>query len=127
MVARLTCVRHHGTLVHSYLKETVMHRLFALVVLAWSTTAMSAAPASRLGVFHLDAPPARVFPLFTAEGERSWAPGWEPEMLSGDRERGSVFRTRSHGREVTWIVTGYEPDACRASYARLVDGLNMGL
>jgi hypothetical protein len=104
-----------------------MRRLFALAALAWSTAAMSAAPASRAGAFHLDAPPARVFPMFTAEGERAWAPGWDPEMLSGGSERGSVFRTRSHGRDVIWIVTAYEPEAGRVSYARLVDGSNMGL
>ena len=38
-----------------------------------SFAAMSAAPATRSGSFHLDAPPDRVFPLFTAEGERAWA------------------------------------------------------
>jgi len=88
---------------------------------------MSASPATRSGDFHLDAAPARVFPLFTAEGERAWAPSWEPEMLSGDTERGSVFRTRSHDKTVTWIVTDYDAGAHRVSYARLVDGSNMGL
>ena len=101
--------------------------LILILILAWSTAAMPSAPASRAGSFHLDAPPARVFPLFSAEGERAWAPGWEPEMLSGAGERGSVFRTRIHGRDVVWIVTAYEPDAGRVSYARLVDGANMGL
>ncbi|HZP66752.1 MAG TPA: SRPBCC family protein [Rudaea sp.] len=104
-----------------------MQRLFMLAALAWSTAAMPATPASRTGSFRLDAAPARVFPFFTAEGERAWAPGWEPEMLSGDVERGSVFRTRNHDKVVTWIVTDYEPAAWRVSYARLVEGSNMGL
>jgi hypothetical protein len=99
----------------------------ALIILAWSTTAMSASPVSRTGSFHLDVTPQRAFPLFTAQGERLWAPGWEPEMLSGDVERGSVFRTRSHDQTVVWIVSAYDADLRRVSYARLVDGMNMGL
>ena len=88
---------------------------------------MSAAPATQSASFHLDAPPARVFPLFTAEGERAWAPGWNPQMLSGAVERGSVFRTHAQGRDTVWIVTDFRAAAHRASYARLVDGLSMGL
>lgn len=99
----------------------------ALAALLWSTAAMSMPPASRSGTFHLDSPPQRAFALFTAQGERRWAPGWDPEILSGDVERGSVFRTRSHDRTVVWIVSAYDAGAQRVSYARLVDGMNMGL
>ena len=50
-----------------------MIRLAAIATLvAWSTAAMAANPVSRTGSFHLDVPPARAFPLFTAEGERAW-------------------------------------------------------
>ena len=77
--------------------------------------------------FHLDAPLARVFPLFTALGERAWARGWEPELLSGREERGSVFRTVHDGRETTWIVVDYRPAEGRVSYARLAQGSNIGL
>jgi len=102
--------------------------MFALSVLAsWSPAAMSAAPATQSASFHLDAPPARVFPFFTAAGERAWAPGWEPQMLSGAVERGSVFRTHARGRDTVWIVVDYRTEAHRASYARLVEGMNMGL
>ena len=88
---------------------------------------MAAAPLTQSGTFHLAAPPARVFHYFTAEGERAWAPGWDPEMLSGAVERGSVFRTRAHERDTVWIVTDYRADAHRVSYARLAGGANMGL
>jgi hypothetical protein len=66
-------------------------------------------------------------PLFTATGERAWAKGWDPQMLSGDVERGSVFRTQAHGHETTWIVVDYRADQGRASYARIVRDLNMGI
>jgi hypothetical protein len=85
-------------------------------------------PATRVDGFHLDAPLARVVPLFTARGEREWVPGWEPVVLSGAAERGSAFRTRGAGdAEVTWIVTDYRPAEGRLSYARLVAGSNIGL
>ena len=88
---------------------------------------MSTAPATQVRSFHLDAPVAQVFPLFTALGEKAWADGWEPELLSGREERGSVFRTVNGGRETTWIVVDYRPAAGRVSYARLAQGSNMGL
>jgi hypothetical protein len=87
-----------------------------------------AAAATRVQTFHLNAPRERVFPLFTAEGERAWAPGWEPKILSGSRERGSAFITTAHnGSTVTWIVTDYRPAAGRVSYARLVHDSNIGI
>lgn len=84
-------------------------------------------PSTQIGSFHLDAPVARVFPLFTALGERAWAPGWEPELLSGREARGSVFRTAHGGHETTWIFVDYRPAEGRVSYARLAQDSNMGL
>ena len=103
--------------------------LAAAVALALWSPAMSAPPAAtQVRSFRLEAPLARVMPLFTAEGERSWAPGWEPVMLSGAVERGSAFSTRAHiGIETTWIVTDYRPAEGRVSYARLAQGSNIGL
>jgi len=78
--------------------------------------------------FHLNAPRSRVFPLFTAQGERDWAPGWDPQILSGAEERGSAFRTQSqHGQETVWVVTEYRPEEGRVSYARVALGSNIGL
>jgi len=89
---------------------------------------MAEAPRSRIRGFHLDAPRAKVMPLFTARGEREWAPGWDPTMLSGAEQRGSAFRTSNHeGRTTTWIVIDYRPSEGRASYARLAEGSNIGL
>ena len=88
---------------------------------------MSTPPATQVRSFHLDAPVAQVFPLFTALGEKAWADGWEPELLSGREERGSVFRTAHGNRETTWVVVDYRPAEGRVSYARLAQGSNMGL
>lgn len=96
--------------------------------LATAGSAMAAEPHANSRRFHLDAPCARVFPLFTAIGEKQWAEGWEPELLSGGERRGSAFRTRHpDGRTTTWIVTAYEPSAGRVGYARLAEGSNIGL
>lgn len=89
---------------------------------------MTASPATQMRAFHLDAPLTRVFPLFTAEGERAWAPGWMPRILSGGEERGSAFITTAHdGAQVTWIVVNHRPMEGRVSYARLVHDSNIGL
>jgi hypothetical protein len=88
---------------------------------------MAKTPATQVRSFRLEAPVARVFPLFTALGERAWAQGWEPELLSGREERGSVFRTTHGGRETTWIVVAYLPSEGHVSYACLAQGSSMGL
>ena len=89
---------------------------------------MPAVPRTQIRSFHLDAPRERVFPLFTARGERDWAPGWDPLILSGAEERGSAFQTRKQdGQTTTWIVIDYRPAEGRVSYARLAQGSNIGL
>jgi hypothetical protein len=99
-----------------------------LFSIPWSASVMSATPQTQISSFHLDAPRSKVFPLFTAEGERGWAPGWNPEMLSGAAERGSAFRTNhSNGQETVWVVTAYDPEQGRVSYARAALGSNIGL
>lgn len=73
------------------------------------------------GSVHIDAPPEHVFPLFTAPGERLWAPGWDPVILSGGSglERGSVWLT-AHGDELTiWLVADYDPADFHARYMRV--------
>lgn len=88
---------------------------------------MATVPSTQVRSFHVNASLARVFPLFTALGERAWAPGWEPELVSGREERGSVFRTAHGGQETTWIVVDYRPAEGRVSYARLAKDSNIGL
>ncbi len=89
---------------------------------------MATSPATQIRTFHLNASLARVFPLFTAQGERAWAPGWGPRILSGSGERGSAFITTAYnGGTVAWIVTDYRPAEGRVSYARLVQDSNIGM
>ena len=109
-------------------QETKQLTATIVLLMLWSPAMSAPLPASQVRSFRLEAPLARVMPLFTAEGERSWAPGWEPVILSGEVERGSAFVTRGHnGIETTWIVIDYRPVEGRASYARLAQGSNIGL
>ena len=88
----------------------------------------TSSPRSNRGHFHVDAPPDVVFPFFTAAGEREWAPGWDPTMLSGDTGRGSAFLTADpEGRRTAWVVTRYDASAQQVAYARFAEGRSIGL
>jgi hypothetical protein len=67
------------------------------------------------------------WPLFTARGERAWAPGWDPAFPGDgdDRTESAVFTT-THGQETTmWVVTTVEPGR-RIGYARVTPGVSAG-
>jgi len=111
-----------------FLSRGLVKSCTIVVLSVWSAFAMSAPPLTQIGTFHLEAPRSQVFPLFTARGERDWAPGWNPEMLSGAEERGSAFRAQhEHGPETIWVVTEFRPQEGRVSYARAALGSNIGL
>lgn len=68
-------------------------------------------------------PMARVAPLFGAERERDWSPGWNPVFAwpdsPADRE-GMVF-TVAHGHKTSvWINTQYDPEHGRFQYVYVV-------
>ena len=68
-------------------------------------------------------PAAEAVPLFTPEGERSWAgPSWDPVYAiegaaADDSAPGNVFTTESDGGHATWIVLERRDDGMR--YARV--------
>src|SRR3954462_9980080 len=77
------------------------------------------------GSFTLPAPVDRVMPLFTAEGERAWAPGWEPSYAdSSAHEVGQVWTTTGPP-ETTWVTV--EADDARVRYARVAAGYSAGI
>jgi hypothetical protein len=77
------------------------------------------------GSFVLPAPLADVMPLFTAEGERAWAPGWEPAYAdSPTHEVGQVWTTAGPP-ETTWVTVRADTDSVR--YARVALGDSAGL
>ena len=74
----------------------------------------------RTGVVGMALSAAQAFPLFSAEGERRWVPGWNPRYVhpveSGAGE-GAVFQTTRKGAgTATWVQTRHEPATGLASF-----------
>lgn len=79
-------------------------------------------------------PPGLTEPLavFTPEGERAWAAGWDPSYPArapagdGDgSEPGTVFQTRHGAHPGTWIVASREPGRS-IRYARVIADQDAG-
>lgn len=64
--------------------------------------------------------------LFTAEGERCWAEGWDPHYPEPARREGpgAVFTTAHGGHVTTWIMVDHQPEHIR--YARVTPGMTAG-
>jgi hypothetical protein len=78
------------------------------------------------GSFVLAESLSAVLPLFTAEGERQWAPGWEPVWADGSHEHevGEVWTTAGPP-STTWVTVAAGVDHVR--YARVAIGDSAGL
>ncbi len=79
---------------------------------------MSAPRTRQKGSFTLPLQPEQAFDLFTAEGERRWVDGWDPEILSdcGALEPGAVFLTDEGGEQTIWTVIAADRSAKRLLY-----------
>ena len=81
------------------------------------------------GALTVPLPPAESIHLFTPEGERAWAPGWEPRYLhpaDGRAAEGMVFTT-SLSEETIWMMLRYQPAEGRVEYLRLTPGSRLGI
>jgi len=81
--------------------------------------------------FFLERDIASVFPLFSPEGEKLWAPGWDYTNLLGskDLQRDDVFLTDAHDHRSTraiWIVSDYDPVKHYVSYYKVEPGEKVG-
>ena len=66
--------------------------------------------------FRLEQPVDVLFPLFSAEGEKYWVPGWDYENIMGstDLHEDYVFLTRTPDHASTgaiWLVKRYDPES----------------
>jgi hypothetical protein len=71
-------------------------------------------------------PPGPALALFTPEGERAWASGWDPAFPAPRRTvgPGAVFVT-SHAEETTtWVMVDQDERGVR--YARVTTGVTAG-
>ncbi len=70
------------------------------------------------GSFHLAIAPDQAMALFTASGERAWAPGWDPV---GDDD---CWQTTAEGTTTYWLTV--ERTSRSARYARITPGDTSG-
>ncbi len=72
-------------------------------------------------------PADQAIALFTPEGERRWADGWDPEYPQPSRREGpgAVFATSHGAHQATWVMVDHRPDGVR--YARIVHGMTAGI
>jgi hypothetical protein len=87
---------------------------------------------SHTAEFGINQPPQSVFPLFTPEGEKLWAPGWDYENLLGTTKlhEDYLFLTTTHdhaGSGAIWIVKKYDPDAHCIQYYKIEPGEKVGI
>ena len=74
----------------------------------------------------VDRPRTGALALFTPEGERAWAPGWDPAFPVPQRTEGpgAVFVT-THGEDTTtWVMV--DQDERWVRYARFTPGATAG-
>lgn len=66
-----------------------------------------------------------VVPLFGADKERVWAPGWDPEFVfpaPAKDVRGMVFRVKHGDHLATWVNTEFDVQNGRVQYAYVIPG-----
>ncbi|APV48644.1 hypothetical protein BWI17_02450 [Betaproteobacteria bacterium GR16-43] len=75
--------------------------------------------------FILAWPVERAFPMFTPEGERAWAEGWNPRYVhpkDGRTEAGMVFTTGHGGEQTIWTMTRHDGANGIVQYVRTTPG-----
>ena len=86
--------------------------------------------AQRSHSFELPLPSTQAFHFFEPEGERSWAPGWNPIYVfpaDGHPEKGMVFTTGEGDDHTIWIVLGHSPSGGAVEYARITPGARLAI
>ena len=80
------------------------------------------------GRFELPIPASEAIDYFTPEGERSWAPGWDPTYPAGQPTEtpGTVFVTHHGDIPTVWIIGTIDRVNHAASYSRLTSGHHAG-
>jgi hypothetical protein len=77
----------------------------------------------------VERPATEAIQLFTPEGERAWAPGWDPQYRhpsDGNLERGMVFTTGRGDEHTIWTVIRCEPANGLMEYVRTTPGSRTG-
>jgi hypothetical protein len=109
------------------MKKLIVNTLSVIFVLASTNTPIMAQTFSaeqyvQSATIELNGTIERVFPLFTPLGEKNWAEGWDPKMISpstGSMQEGLIFQTPDHlhgAPPLTWVVSHYSLTAHQVRY-----------
>ena len=87
---------------------------------------------SHTKAFTLLVPIAKLFPLFTPEGEKAWVPGWDYENIMGTPglSEDYVFLTKKHDHgssKAIWIVKKYNPTSHFVQYYKIEPETKIGV
>jgi hypothetical protein len=69
--------------------------------------------------FTAEAPLNVAWPLFGADKERAWAPGWNPLFIwpaKAQDQEGMVFTVAQRNKTAVWVNTGFDRAAGRIQY-----------
>lgn len=82
--------------------------------------------------FEIEKPIELVFPLFTAEGEKLWAPGWDYRQIFGEKnvKEDDIFVTQTHDHsaaDAIWIVKKYDAQNYFVQYYKIEPTEKVGL
>jgi hypothetical protein len=73
--------------------------------------------------FVANAPFEVAWPLFGADKERAWAPGWDPVFLWPHKafdQEGMVFQVRHADKTAIWVNTAFDRMARRIQYVYVI-------
>ena len=82
--------------------------------------------------FKINQPIEILFPLFSAEGEKLWVPGWDYENIMGSTElhEDYVFLTKNHDHASTdaiWLVKKYDPKSYLVQFYKVEPENKVGI
>ena len=82
--------------------------------------------------FRIRQPIEILFPLFSAEGEKLWVPGWDYENIMGytDLHEDYIFLTKNHDHASTdaiWLVKQLKPKSHYVQFYKVEPGDKVGI
>ena len=82
--------------------------------------------------FQIGQPIEILFPLFSAEGEKLWVPGWDYKNIMGSKDlhEDYVFVTKNHDHATTdaiWLTKKYDPRSYLVQFYKVEPGDKVGV
>ena len=80
----------------------------------------------------INEPIRKLFPLFSAEGEKLWVPGWDYENVMGSNElhEDYIFLTQNHDHahsEAIWLIKRYDSETHYIEFYKVEPEIKVGV